>query len=135
MQVGPITVDVILNQTEYKRPATPVRVRPYIFLYESRIITLSETNLSAFFGPEGNVSAGNRVTWGWKIKVIKTNANAVTVQFMGSPLVIPAGMFEYELIDSTKNAQGIDKNTYQVASTSGTFQIHAVEQIMLVNPL
>ena len=60
------------DKLKYSRPTTAVRVRPYIFLYLNNIINLNPLDVVSplRFLPQGNLAEGNRVTWGWKIRLL-----------------------------------------------------------------
>lgn len=123
---------------QYKRPAAPVRVRPYIFLYQTRVykfvagIDIPPLMLM----PQGNLAEGNRVTWGWIIRVLLKDLRGCRIEFNGIPITIPAGIFEFTLIDSTKNAAGIDSSTYIIAANrpnEDQVEIYATEQLLQIS--
>jgi hypothetical protein len=125
---------------QYKRPAAPVRVRPYIFLYQTRLykftpgIQTPPLNLL----PQGNIAEGNRVTWGWIIRVLLKDLLGCSIEFNGIPINIPPGVYEFTLIDSTKNAAGIDSTEYLIAArrpNEFNIEIYATEQILQISEL
>lgn len=133
-------LESLVNKTAYSRPTVPVRMRPYVFLQQSKSVRLDpvvpgENQVPTRLLPEGNVADGNRVTWGWRIRVIKIErAQPLTIFFNGTQIILPINMQEYELIDTTRNI-GIDVTIYEVFSTDFPFFLHTQEQIMQVAPL
>ena len=128
-----------MDELKYKRPTTAVRNRPYIFRYQTRSYTLipGVVNPPQYFEPEGNVADGNRVTWGWWIRVIKLAGVKCTVEINGLNLVIDQNVTEFTLVDTTKNSAGIDASTYviRVSEQSDAVQIYAIEQILQIASL
>ena len=119
---------------KYKRPTTAVRVRPYLFLYQTQVINLSPgvPTPPLFFRPQGNAAEGNRVTWGWNIRILLRGA--ARIQFNGQVL----NLFTPEtlLIDSTKNSAGIDVTEYQITFINGDpLTVIATEQILQIAEL
>ena len=120
---------------KYKRPTTPVRVRPYLFLYETSKVILKPGIIQSplFFKPQGNAAEGNRVTWGWWIRIFLKSGSA-QIQFNGLPLFILPG--ETTLVDSTKNSAGIDVSNYQLTFIGGdAIEVFTIEQILQISPL
>lgn len=125
---------------KHKRPAAPVRVRPYIFLYQTRLYKFTPGVLvpPLTLLPQGNLAEGNRVTWGWIIKILTKDLLGASIEFNGLPINIPPGIFEFTLIDSTKNAAGIDSTTYIIAAARPNefnMEIYATEQILQISEL
>jgi hypothetical protein len=124
------------DNIKYKRPTTPVRVRPYLFLYQTSKVTLKPGAAGQppiYFRPQGNAAEGNRVTWGWWIRIFLDRGGA-NIEINGLPLTIPAG--ETTLIDTTKNSAGIDVSEYQITFISGDeFDLFAIEQILQIAEL
>lgn len=122
------------DNIKYKRPTTAVRVRPYLFLYQTQVINCAPgTNAPPiFFRPQGNAAEGNRVTWGWNIRVLLRGT--ARIQFNGQVLNLFAQ--ETVLIDSTKNSAGIDVTEYQITFINGDpIQVIAMEQILQISEL
>lgn len=136
-----VKIEKYVDRVNYERPTIPVRVRPYIFLFESNFYTLNESvaggNIQVQkFLPQGNLAEGNRVTWGHRIILIKSDPSvACIVNFQGVQVNIPIGLQMYELIDTTKNTNGVDKTQYTLFSVLNTFQIHHIEQILVKSPM
>lgn len=123
------------DNIKFKRPTTAVRVRPYLFLYQTSKVILRPgiDNVTLYFRPQGNAAEGNRVTWGWWIRVLKSGG-AARILFNGLPLAITEP--ETTLIDSTKNSAGIDVSEYSISFLNGdTIEIFAIEQILQISPL
>jgi hypothetical protein len=130
----------ILDKTEYQRPTTAVRVRPYVFLYQTIFERIEAQGINAkpplVIQGEGNVNEGSRVTWGFRIRVVKVDPTAQgVINFNGTALTLPIGINEWELIDTTKNSAGIDKTQYVIFSQEGAFYINIIEQLMILTPL
>jgi hypothetical protein len=121
------------NQVAFKRPTTAVRIRPYLFRYESRVRTWQPGNLPIRLTPQGSPADGSRVSWGWNIKIIfedPTQAN--TILFQGSQITFPIGTAVYELVNSTLN-NGTDVTYYEISGVTGDFTLHTIEQILQVS--
>lgn len=124
------------DNLKYKRPTTAMRVRPYLFLYQTSKIIL-RPGIAAqppiYFRPQGNAATGNRVTWGWWIRIF-LKAGSAQIQFNGLPLDI----FQPEttLIDTTKNSAGIDVSEYTLTFTGGDpIEVFVIEQILQIAEL
>ena len=102
------------DNIKFKRPTTAVRVRPYLFLYQTSKVILRPggVNPTLNFLPQGNAR----------------------ILFNGLPLLI--NQPETTLIDSTKNSAGIDVSEYSISFLNGdTIEIFAIEQILQISPL
>jgi hypothetical protein len=123
------------DKLKYKRPTTAVRVRPYLFLYQTSKVILrpGANNPTLNFLPQGNAAEGNRVTWGWWIRVLK-QAGSARILFNGLPINITEP--ETTLIDSTKNSAGIDVSEYSLSFLNGDqIEIYTIEQILQISEL
>lgn len=123
------------DNIKFKRPTTAVRVRPYLFLYQTSKVILRPggVNPTLNFLPQGNAAEGNRVTWGWWIRILLPQGNA-RILFNGLPLLI--NQPETTLIDSTKNSAGIDVSEYSISFLNGdSIEVFAIEQILQISPL
>jgi hypothetical protein len=123
------------DNLKYKRPTTAVRVRPYLFLYQTSKVVLRPggVNPTLNFLPQGNAAEGNRVTWGWWIRVLLPQGNA-RILFNGLPIGITQPITT--LIDTTKNSAGIDVSEYQISFVAGDqIEIFAIEQILQISEL
>ena len=126
------------DKLKFKRPTTAVRVRPYLFLYQDSFFTLGLGGVvpPLYFRPQGNVADGNRVTWGWWIRVLCKNLTGTKILFNGKNIDIPAGVYEFTLVDTTKNSAGIDTTEYTLQRLGGdACDILALEQILQVSEL
>jgi hypothetical protein len=123
------------DKLKHKRPTTAVRVRPYLFLYQTSKVILrpGANNPTLNFLPQGNAAEGNRVTWGWWIRVLKQQGSA-RILFNGLPINITEPITT--LIDSTKNSAGIDVSEYSLSYLNGDqIEIYAIEQILQISEL
>jgi hypothetical protein len=124
----------------YKKVATEaptelVRIWPYLFRYESRVINMVAGSQPVRLTPQGNPAAGNRVTWGWKIRIIVEDSTAPNIfSFQGEPIILPIGVGVYDLVDTTLN-NGTDVTYYEIFGVTGNFTIHAIEQILQISEL
>ena len=123
---------------KYKRPTVAVRQRPYLFYYQfstSNFRAGAQNNPMRLL-PQGNAATGNRVTWGWLIRVILPTASGARIMINGLIIDIPGGMGELVLVDTTKNAAGIDVTEYEIMFLNGDpIQILAMEQILQIAEL
>jgi hypothetical protein len=125
------------DRLKYKRPTTAVRVRPYLFLYQTSNVLLRPGGGAAQpalrFLPQGNAAEGNRVTWGWWIRIFLQQGSA-RILFNG--ITVNITQPETTLIDSTKNAAGIDVSEYSVTFLAGDqINVFAIEQILQISEL
>lgn len=136
----------------YKRPTTPVRIRPYIF-YRSVQNFVLINNIPGIqlpnvitLQPQGNIADGNRVTHGWKIyanakynspvnQILILNINGNIVDF-GSPINPVC------IIDTTLDPLGIDSTTYKIFNAwedqenpDSKVNLFVVEQILQISPM
>lgn len=123
------------NEVAYKFPTTAVRIRPYLFRYETRVRTWQPGNIPIRLTPQGSPSDGSRVTWGWKIKIIMEDPTVVnTFLFQGNQITLPAGLIELDIIDTTLN-NGTDVTYYEISGISDNFTVISTEQILQIAPL
>ena len=123
---------------QYKRPTVAVRQRPYLFLYQysTAEFRVGIQNNPIRFLPQGNAATGNRVTWGWWIRAIVPSGSGTKLLLNGLAINVPGGMGELTLVDTTKNAAGIDVTEYEIMFMGGDpVQILAVEQILQIAAL
>jgi len=135
----------------YKRPTTPVRIRPYIF-YRSVQNFVLINNIPGIqlpnvvtLQPQGNIADGNRVTHGWKIyanpkwnspvRPLLLNINGNIVDF-GAPI------HPVLIIDTTLDPLGIDSTVYKIFNAwedqenpISNVNLFVVEQILQISPM
>lgn len=123
------------DNIKYKRPTTAVRVRPYLFLYQTTKVNLAPGIASQppiYFRPQGNAASGNRVTWGWLIRIFLRGTARVQFNGLQFNLFLP----ETVMIDTTKNSAGIDVSEYQLTFINGDpIEVYATEQILQIAEL
>jgi hypothetical protein len=135
----------------YKRPTTPVRIRPYIFYRSVQNYTLINNIPGAqipnvvTLQPQGNIADGNRVTHGWKIYVnskINSVSNAVILNINGNIVDLGYPFNPVLLIDTTLDPLGIDSTVYKIFNAYenqeepvSNLNLFVVEQILQISPM
>jgi hypothetical protein len=135
----------------YKRPTTPVRIRPYIFYRSVQNYTL-QNNVPGIqipnvitLQPQGNIADGNRVTHGWKIYA-NTKWNSPTqplvLNINGNIVDFGASILPVLVIDTTLDPLGIDSTIYKIFNAwedqenpLNTVNLFVVEQILQISPM
>jgi hypothetical protein len=135
----------------YKRPTTPVRIRPYIF-YRSVTNYILQNNVPGIqipnvitLQPQGNIADGNRVTHGWKIYA-NTKWNSPTqplvLNINGNIVDFGASILPVLVIDTTLDPLGIDSTIYKIFNAwedqenpLNLVNLFVVEQILQISPM
>lgn len=135
----------------YKRPTTPVRIRPYIF-YRSVQNFVLINNIPGIqlpnvvtLQPQGNIADGNRVTHGWKIYANpKWNSpvQPLILNINGNIVDFGAPIHPVLIIDTTLDPLGIDSTVYKIFNAwedqenpASNVNLYVVEQILQISPM
>jgi hypothetical protein len=135
----------------YKRPTTPVRIRPYIFYRSVQNYTLINNQPGIqipnviTLQPQGNIADGNRVTHGWKIYAnLKWNSptQPLILNINGNIVDFGAPIHPVLVIDTTLDPLGIDSTIYKIFNAwedqenpENTVNLFVVEQILQISPM
>lgn len=128
----------IIDQFKILEPTTQVRVRPYLYEFISNSILMVQDQEPLQLLPQGNYANGNRVTWGWQIRILFLDPLSLTngVFFNGSTLTMAPGTGIYELVNTLNNPGGIDTTQYQIASLNNPgFYVHYIQQTLKLQPV